>query len=211
MRPPVTRCAHSLSRRNLFQRGRLASLAQEELGKSRFLHEKRQQSIATGRNTPVEEIDAFWEDHELKQKYGQVSTLQQFQRDTGLGPLIQETMQHPSSSEAAMQARKELENVTERQRKRIPVERARLRERALYVDFDKDTHRWIRPKEEISREEARASIHHAVIDYAFQYDRLQNSLPDLQVIDAELFRALQAWAERPVLVEPPWPEIEFPM
>jgi AbiV family abortive infection protein len=186
----------------------LAALAWEALGQSRFLREKRQELMASGEHhLPLQDIEALWgqRGHEIKQQYGQASGLQLSSTPMRLGRLVQATMENPPDSPAFQQAQQELTDATNAEKKRIPVQRSRQREHAFYVDFDKDTHRWRRPKE-ISREAAKAFIHDAIDDYAGQYDRFQGCLPILQIIDAELFQALQAWSSRPVLPEPP----EFP-
>lgn len=66
----------------------LAALAREELGKSSFLQEKRRESVAQGKNIPLEEIGQAWGNHDLKQKYGQHSVAQRSSIDTRQGKLV---------------------------------------------------------------------------------------------------------------------------
>ena len=184
----------------------LAALAREELGKSSFLQEKRRESVAQGKNIPLEEIEKAWDNHELKQKYGQHSIVQRSPIDTRQGKLVQELLMNPPGTEASRRARKDLREAADRAGKRTPEQRTRQREGAFYVDFDKDSHRWKRPNA-LPKEEARTFIEHAVKDYQDE----MIAFNEARIRDAELFQALQAWSDRPELPEPQWPRFDLPI
>jgi hypothetical protein len=85
--------------------------------------------------------------------------------------------------------------------KRVPHDRHKQRETALYVDPVSGG--WNRPKE-ISPTSAGEFLQDAVNDYSLVYDRYTNldlSRPD----DPNFYAALEEWTERPTLPPREWP------
>jgi AbiV family abortive infection protein len=201
----------------------LTAFAWEEFGRSRILRDLRKE-IFKGKTVTLEDIRQKCDDHVTKQSKAMVSTVQRASGNLGFAKLLRATMPVDPQSEEYKQAREQLKNITERQRKRTPDDRHLQRENALYVDPLDSGLGWNKPKE-IYQEKARAFIEDAVNDYAGEWDRLQCFGPSilqamsadshqsfsaefLQAIDIEFLQASQAWNDCPELPEPPRDYIE---
>ena len=112
-------------------------------------------------------------------------------------------MRPPARPEIRADARRKLEDITDRLRKRLPEGRHADRMRAFYVDVT-DPGGWSRPVDAFTREKAEDVLTQMRNDYALQWDNLQ---PDRMrsLVDPRLADALEAWPDRPPLPPPPGP------
>src|SRR5262249_16030353 len=102
----------------------------------------------------------------------------------------------------------ELEQITKREKKRVPSDRHDARTSALYVE-PVSGNKWNRPAG-TSPASAQTFLCDAVNDCADRYDQGYITSPDpiLKHIDPELFSALEQWSDRPELWRPEWPHDE---
>lgn len=180
----------------------LAAFAREELGRSHILRKKRKEIVENGKSVTLKEIKDACEDHVKKQEWAQLSTVQRASGNGRLAKLLKTRMRYHPQSEEYKEANKQLNEITDQQKKRTPKDRHMVRLRALYVEPNDSGTDWNKPQEK-SQDEARVFLVDAVNDYAGEYDRIQNGA--IQLTDSELFQALQEWAERPKLPLPEWP------
>jgi AbiV family abortive infection protein len=175
----------------------MTMFAREELGKFRILREKFEE-VAAGRTFQPADFASkkgplF--SHVEKQEQAVLSIVQRADRDSPLGKLMCAVMDNPLGSPEREKAEKELAKITEEQKKALPKERHNRRMDALYVGLN-DTHTaWIRPQE-VTQEEAKQEVYHAVGDYHNALSRLQKDPPAGKAFLA----AFHAWVDRPQIL-----------
>jgi len=183
----------------------LAMLAREEFGKARIWLRLWEDVAIHGRLVTIEEAQDAVEDHLTKQRNALLSITQRADITTNLGQLLADAIaQDPQHPEVRADARRRLEDITDRLRKRLPGDRHSDRLRAFYVDLT-DTGGWSRPVEAFSEQRARDVLTDVRNDYAVQWDKLQ---PDRlrSLVNPRLADALEAWSGRPPPPPPrgPW-------
>jgi AbiV family abortive infection protein len=179
----------------------VAAFAQEELGRWRILLDL-QRKVLRGDRLTIKEIQTRCGDHVRKQEAAQMSTVMRAHRDSGLGKLLQTQMNKPGSKEWK-EARKQIEELDRRKKKRAPVDRHEQRISALYVDAV-SLDRWNRPTAQISATLAFEYLQDAANDYSGQYDRYTN--PEIYKPDEpKFYTALEEWTDRPTLASPERP------
>jgi AbiV family abortive infection protein len=177
----------------------LAAFAQEELGRWKMLHDLRRKVIR-GDSVTIKEIQTRCGDHVRKQEAGGMSVVTRADIGTGVAKLHETLMTATPGSEEWKSARKEIEELDRRKKKRVPGERHEQRMSALYVDAVSPD-QWNRPTNKISPTLAFERLQDAANDYSMQYDRYtnpQNFKPD----DPKLYTALEKWTDRPTLAPP---------
>lgn len=131
----------------------------------------------------------------MKQEWGQFSVVQRFLVNSSLGKLLKVKHHARPQSKEYQDAKKELDEVSTRQKRRTPQDRHNERIRAFYVEpLDTD---WNKPWEK-DKEVAQPFIENALNDYGMQ----RNSVWVLEVLkgdDLELAQAVEVWKDRPAL------------
>jgi hypothetical protein len=171
--------------------------ATSELGRSWYLREKRMELVIKGKTISVEKIRKACKDHLLKQEWGQGSVVQRFLVNSGTGKLINIKHHEKPQSEEYQDAKKQLDEATERQKARTPGDRHAGRMKAFYVEPTDLGTDWNKPWEK-DKEAAQHFIEDALNDYAVQ----RNSVWVLEILkgnDPELAQAVEDWTERPDL------------
>jgi AbiV family abortive infection protein len=182
----------------------LALLAREEMGKSRILLDVWRDVVNNGTTVRGEDIRKLTDDHVVKQTKAQVSLVQTVGEigteagETGFAKLLRTVVTSGHSESEREEARQILDDVSERQRDRIPEDRHKIRMRALYVDLNESGTGWNRPNQMIG--DVRTQLEHAVSDYVNRLQRLQVEV--LPAVEPKLAAALEQWPERPALPEP---------
>ena len=97
----------------------LAALAHEELGRSRYLKAQRKK-VVRGASVSVKEIREACKEHVMKQEWGQFSVVQRFLVNSTLGKLMKVTHHARPQSKEYQDAKKELDEVSTRQKRRTP-------------------------------------------------------------------------------------------
>lgn len=132
----LEQCGHLLSDAvSLFDLGRyataasLAMLAREEYGKARELF----RLAAAGQDVDPDVV--AMEDHIEQQAAGRVSVmLRSADSNTGVGNLLQQVLTHRPGTPEREAADKTLDEIVQRQARRLPEDRHLARMRSLYVD-----------------------------------------------------------------------------
>src|ERR1700719_80676 len=94
-----------------------------------------EKKVLGGDSITIKDIQVQCEDHVAKQKAGMLSTTLTAHNDSGLGKLLQTSMEAPIDSEEWKAANEQVEQIRRRQiEKRVPDERHKKRMSALYVD-----------------------------------------------------------------------------
>jgi AbiV family abortive infection protein len=171
----------------------LAAFAREEMGRARILFELRK-NVQNCQTVSIEDIKDKCKDHVEKQEYAQLSIVLRSSGDTGLAELLRVGIDDPQSEEYK-QARKQIHKITQRLKRRTPLDRHKERMNSLYVEPDELGTRWNRPRNNTPSVDAMNFILDALNDYRGEYHRLEY----IEHSDTELFQALQAWCERPEL------------
>jgi hypothetical protein len=126
-------------------------------------------------------------------------------RNSGLGKILEDRMKSHPQSEHRKQVDAALKQIDKTNKKRIPNDRHEKRIKAHYVDPISET-KWNRPVM-ISATEAYEDLQDAVNDYSGRYDQGYITPGDmLRHVDVNLYRALQQWPDRPILVPPEHPQ-----
>jgi AbiV family abortive infection protein len=193
----------------LYQRGSyanavvLAAFAREELGRFGILLDLRKEVLA-GKTFTIKEIQDRCTGHVTKQQAGMLSTLITADRDSVLGKLIRARWEADPQSPEWKKADEELAKRDRELKRRVPNERHKNRQSALYIDPVSQSE-WNRPAN-TSRSFAYKFVQHAVNDYAGRYGNgySTSSLLILKHVDLELYNALVQWSDRPEL-----PAVEF--
>jgi AbiV family abortive infection protein len=180
----------------------VAAFAQEELGRWRILLDLRRKVLRGDRLT-IKEIQTRCGDHVRKQEAGVMSTVMRAHRDSGLGKLLQTRMSAKPGSKEWKEARKQIEELNRRKKKRVPGDRHEQRMSALYVDAV-SLDRWNRPTKEIPPTLAFERLQDAANDYSGQYDRYTDPHA-YKTDDPKLYSALEEWTDRPTLACPESP------
>jgi hypothetical protein len=152
----------------------------------------------------VDDVREACEDHEEKQRRGQLSVSIMAEPPSVLDTLLRRTMKPDPQDREYKEANEALEEVIKRTAKRTPSARHSIRIRALYVDLNESGIEWDKPAD-LSSAEAAKCLSEAANDYAGQYDRLQLTL--LREMEPKLAAGLEAWPDRPNLPSPVWPEV----
>ena len=82
----------------------------------------------------LQDVKEMCQDHVEKQDWAQLSTVQRASGDEGLAKLLRKVTSASPQSEDYKKASKELEDITKRQRTRIPQDRHNQLISALYVE-----------------------------------------------------------------------------
>jgi AbiV family abortive infection protein len=178
----------------------LAMLAREEYGKARTLFKL----AAEGQD--VEPGDVALDDHIEKQTAARVSVmLRSSDPNSGVGKLLRQVSTYQSADPEWTEAMHALSRVVDAAVRRAPEERHRARMRSLYVDWEPTLCRWSRP--EMSADEARHQLDHAINDYAV-YERNIN-VAMASTVSPAVAALLNQWPQRPSLPlprrpKPPW-------
>jgi AbiV family abortive infection protein len=174
----------------------LAAYAREALGQWKILLALRKEVIG-GKTVTVAEIKNRCSDHVQKQKAGMLSITMRADRDSGAGRLLMSSMTAQVGTEEWKKADEELARIDQRMKRKVPTERHEQREVALYVDPIEplSVGRWNRPSKEISKVVAQNFILDARNDYVVQSDRYTNR----EIMEPDLFNALEQWPDRPAL------------
>ena len=122
----------------------LATYAIEEIGRSESCRDLRKK-VLRGETVSPGDYSRECENHIEKQKRGLISTTQQVSGEEGLAKLLRIRMKSHPQSEEYKEADRELENITERQRKHTPESRHQMRVRSLYVEPNESFTGWDRP------------------------------------------------------------------
>ena len=165
----------------------------EELGKYRMLRDTFEKAAA-GESVVLADLKkkgALY-DHIAKQGRGALSVIQRPEPGTRLYELLRSRFDLPLGSPERQQADKELHELTQAMAEDLPKQRHTLRMDALYVGLSEDGSNWARPQE-VTAEDARHEVEHAICDYNVAQSRLQDGVDKEQAFLA----ALRAWAERP--------------
>ncbi len=178
----------------------LAAFGREELGRYIILKDLHRGVVRDGKEVTRDDIAAACEDHVTKQERGRLSTVQRAMRGSGLGELMHKTLVSPPQSNDYRDAHMQLEDVRQRQEKRIPGDRHQARMDSLYVEPRYTG--WNRPIE-TSSEEASTFLIDFGNDYAVQRDKIESGL--IEYDQPEFAGTLKQWAERPHLPVPVWP------
>jgi len=184
---------------SLFDRQRYSSavvlgvFCREELGRARIYSELRKQVRKSGPVT-LEDVQRRGSNHIEKLRQGLGSTPICFTpgKDELFDALFKP--EHPKFREA----RRMLDQVTQKTRKRDPQLTHERRKRGLYVEPIEDGIGWNRPRY-FKREEAHLVLEHVANDYSSRFDQLRYA-------DKERYNALHLWKDRPELPEPVWPK-----
>lgn len=183
----------------------LAAFAREELGRSIILIDFFEKIVKQNKSITLKELEKACEDHVIKQKRGQLSTVLKFKSDSNFGKLIisrnKLLMSNLQQTEEFKKIEKQIADVTAKLRRRTPSDRHRTRTEALYVMPDSLGTGWNIPKK-VSSEFARDFVMDAVNDYSLQRQILQRGLSSHTEFTDELLR----WKERPEPPQPIWPE-----
>jgi AbiV family abortive infection protein len=186
----------------LYRRGSHASaivmtmFAREELGKYRILRDEFDKAAVGGTVDLADLVSKKGRlfNHTEKQEQAVLSIIQTADRDSPLGQLLRARMDLPVGSPEWEKAGKELDAITEAQKKALPTKRHKLRMDALYVGLN-DTHTaWVRPQE-VTAAEAHPEVYHAMGDYNNALSRLEMDVPE----GNGFLKALYAWEDRPQL------------
>ena len=175
-----------------------ATYAWEGIGQSLILRDLWHR-VLNGHEVSPDEVRAACRDHVQKLRRGQLSTVQR--GDTaqdGFSKLLGTMRTSRPGSGEWKDAKRVLDEAAERQRKRTPADRHRLRMRAQYVDLRPSGTGWDLPND-IPREIARRFLEDAANDYRMEYDRIQSRV----ATEPELLHALEAWSACPELPTPP--------
>jgi AbiV family abortive infection protein len=184
----------------------LAAFAREELGQWRILLDLRKKVIG-GQHFTIDAIRDHCADHVNKQRAGMLSTTMRADRDTGLGKLLHASMKFIPGTQQWKTARAQIDEVDLQKRKRVPNDRHKQREAALYVD-PISLGEWNRPLHQISKMAAYELLTDASNDYSIQYSQWYTHLEFSRHDDIELFNALEQWPDRPTL--PPPERLSYP-
>src|SRR5438445_9688520 len=125
----------------------LTDLAREELGQYIILCDRRKRVVERGEKFSPNEIRKLCTDHEVKQRWGQISVLQRTEGGDRLAELFRARERNPVGSTKYKKADEELEAITKKLTKQIPGERHRRRMAALYVDLDEAATGWRLPRQ----------------------------------------------------------------
>ncbi len=183
----------------------LAAFAREEFGRSRILRDLRKQVVGQGKILTAEEIRKACRDHIAKQEWAQVSVVQRASGDDTLGKLLRKYQQLSPPSEEWQHVRQQIDELTERKKRRTPQDRHDERLKSLYVEPDAAGTGWNKPWE-ADQETARIFVEDAANDYAVEHDRFVRGI--FEHTDPELFAALQKLPEQPDLPKPQRPRTD---
>jgi len=182
----------------------LAMVGREELGKFRMLLEESSKAEATGNLPTVEAIQTACEDHVDKQRRAMLSLTFTPQGPSEFGKAIEATIRHKPHDPEYQEAEKVIQAALKSLAKRAPDERHAARIQALYVDLQDSGSDWSRPSE-MPPDKCKKFLNDAANDYTGQRKRM--SLESLRALgDMKLADALEAWPQRPELLEPAWAE-----
>jgi AbiV family abortive infection protein len=181
----------------------MVAFAHEEVGRWRMLLKLRERVLA-GESFSIENVKAAYDDHVRKQEAGIFSLTIRADNATVAGRLLQTRMKLPLGSREREEADKQIEKIQQKNWKRTPDDRHRLRMKALYVDILSEEN-WNRPAQEVSQMLAYEFLANAINDYELQCQQRYIDLHHLKQFKPELHDALVQWSDRPQLarVEPP--------
>ena len=178
----------------------LAMFAHEELGRHGILIDMWK-AAAAGSPPSVEQVRQAYDDHQAKQRKGQLSFTYRGRMESQMGKASQQQIENAPQTTAFEMARQLWGALTKRRLKEIPDEQHRARMAALYVDIADDGRQWNRPCK-TEKEFAHGSLEDAMNDYGQRRGNLLTPAL-LQVLDPELSAALEAWPDKPDLAHLP--------
>jgi AbiV family abortive infection protein len=183
----------------------LAMLARGEMGKGRMLLDLWRGVVNKGRKVSADEIRDQFKDHKAKQGKAQISQTSRWSGDTEVAKLNRASMMGNPDVAGREAARRELDRLDKKRRKRTPDDRHKARMRTLYVDLNESGTGWSTPVE--TPDDARAHLEDAANDYGLLWVRLQGTeAARVKRDDPNLAAAKDAWPERPTLPEPVRPK-----
>lgn len=180
----------------------LAAFAREELGRWKILLDLRGEVLG-GKTVGIKEIKTCCEDHVEKQKKGMLSTTIRPDIDFELDTSLRTRMHASPGSKEWTDVDEQLGEIDRKSKKKTPSARHTQRECALYVEPRLTG--WNRPAK-ISKTSAYVFLVDAMNDYSNVYGNhyITPGHP-VEVIDPELFKALEQWSGRPELPRPERP------
>jgi AbiV family abortive infection protein len=182
----------------------MAAFAREELGKWRLLLELRKDVISGKKQVTVDDIKRALDDHVVKQTAGMLSVTLRANQDSGLGKVLNARMSAKPGSPEWDDAEKQIKDIDNAKKKRVPHDRHGQRTSALYVDPASPTE-WNRPTKKITQDFARDFLTDAANDYSIQSQQRYGTPELIKGDDPELFAALTSWADRPTMPTPERP------
>lgn len=201
----LKRCGELLTdSRMLFQEQRyatslgLAALAREELGRARMLKEIWQATKEEG-SISLNEVINKCEDHQTKQEYGQISVVIKWSNKGELGEIGNTLLSGNTQAPEFATAQSKMKQLSQKKKKRTPLDRHMLRTQAFYVEPKENGLGWSEPSKVISEETAREFLIEAINDYS-----LICGYQDPACSPHKFDAALQFWQQNPDLPPPPW-------
>ena len=182
----------------------MAAFAREELGKWRLLLELRKDVVEGKKQITMDDVKKAIEGHVDKQMAGMLSSTLRADNESGLGKVLNAKMRSKPGSAEWDAAEKQLEQIDDTKRKRVPHDRHGQRTSALYVDPISPTG-WNRPTKKITEDDARNFLMDAANDYSIQSQQRYGTPELCKEDDPEFFAALTGWAARPTMPIPEWP------
>lgn len=175
----------------------LGVFAREEIGRFKILVQERNEALNSGPRS-VEEIRKRCSSHEHKLRNAPAGMSLQYNANApGL-----EGLHADAQSTEFQEAHAILDKRMRRKAKRQPAHTHSTRTAALYVDVDPATKMWNRPAD-ITPATAGMLLQDVANDYAHRYSYIHNPNDYYR----EPFQSFLAWAERPTLPEPVWPNL----
>jgi AbiV family abortive infection protein len=168
----------------------VATFAREELGRWQILLRLRKKVLG-GMPLLRKGVRARCKRHEDKLGAGWLTFMLR-------GPLIEELANADSGSNEWKAAKKEVDRLAARKKKRVPDERHLKRMSALYVDPNSVTE-WNRPAKKITREFAFSFLMDVGNEYWLEQAHGYSDLASVATKDAELAEALENWTDRPTM------------
>jgi AbiV family abortive infection protein len=182
----------------------MVAFAREELGKWKLLLELRKDVVGGKKQVAVDDIKKALDDHVVKQAAAMLSVTLRANQDSGLGKVLNARMTAKPGSREWNAAEKQIKDIDNAKKKRVPHDRHGQRTSALYVDPVSSTE-WNRPTEKITQDFARDFLTDAANDYSIQSQQRYGTPELTKDDDPELFTALTRWADRPTMPMPEWP------
>jgi AbiV family abortive infection protein len=175
----------------------LGVFAREEIGRFKILIQEREEALKSGPRS-IEGVRKLCNDHKEKLRTAPAGMSLHFDASA---PGLEGLHAHPRSPEfkkahAILDER--MKQKAEAQPKRTHVTRMS----ALYVDFDEATKSWNRPTD-IAAGSAGLLLQEIANDYSLRYSYM--AVPNDYY--REPFESFHAWAGRPTLPEPIWPDL----
>ena len=172
----------------------LAMFAREDVGRSRLLRILAS-DVRSGTSLMPAHVRKACRDHIEKQRQAVGSSVIRTRAKTLIDSILRKKLRSPVASDEWRQADAQLKDIHRVKKKRLPIDRNRLRQRALYVDLNDAGTGWHRPVD-IDADEAHTAIEDAINDYAGERDRVLD--------DSEMAKAVEGMSPKLDLPPPRW-------